>query len=129
MELMNDVWIKGEMPMEWRQAIICPLYKGGEKSEVKNYREITLCCTAYKIYAMVLEGRMTKIVEEKGFLGDWQVGFRKGRGTMDNIYMLHTLVEKEISKVRGKVMAFFIDLKAAFDSLDRKELIKELQKC
>ncbi len=92
--LLNELWIKGEMPSEWRRAIICPLYKGGERSEVKNYRGISLLTTAYKIYAMVLEGRMSKLVEEKKLLGEWQAGFRAGRGIVDNIYILHTLVEK-----------------------------------
>ncbi len=43
-------------------------------------------------------------------------------------YILHTLAEKEILKKRGKLMAFFVDLKAAFDSLDREELMAELKK-
>ncbi len=47
---------------------------------------------------------------------------------MDNAYILHTLAEKELLKKGGKLMALFVDLKAAFDSLDREEMIEELKK-
>jgi len=48
-------------------------------------------------------------------------------GTIDNIYVLNYLV-KEICKEEGKLVAFFVDLRAAFDSVDREVLGKEMKK-
>lgn len=48
-----------------------------------------------------------------------QTGFRKGMGTVDNIYVLNYMVSKQIGRVGGRLVALFIDLKVAFDSVDR----------
>jgi len=64
-------------------------------------------------------------IERKGSLLETQAGFRKGRGTMDNVRILQQVINKEISKKRGKMYGFFIDLKAAFDKIDRKILWRE----
>ena len=53
-------------------------------------------------------------------------GFRKGRGTIDNIYVLNYMVGKEIEKEK-KVIAAMIDLKAAFDWVNRGVLRRRLE--
>lgn len=99
-----------------------PIYKKGDKNEKSNYRGITLFNTVYKIYAMIIEERLKQELEKNKVLVDIQAGFRKNRSTMDNIYILNYAVEKEISKKEGKVYAFFVDLKAAFDIINKEKL-------
>lgn len=67
--MINKVW-KGEGKLEkvgesWREGIISPIFKKGDRSKEKNYRGITLLNTAYKIYAMVLENRLSRELERK----------------------------------------------------------------
>lgn len=81
--------------------------------------------TAYKIYANLLNERLKAEVEEK--LEEGQFGFRPGRGTSDAIW-INYVVNREISKKRGKIFAFFVDLKAAFDKVDRKKLREMLKR-
>ncbi|KAH0820667.1 hypothetical protein GEV33_002124 [Tenebrio molitor] len=77
LEIMNGVW-KGEgFPQKWKEGIICPIYKKGEKDTASNYRGITLLNTAYKVYAMIVEERLMKEMNERGALPDGQAGFRK----------------------------------------------------
>jgi len=68
-------------------------------------------------------------IEGKGILPETQAGFRKGRRTIDNVMILQQVMNKEISKKRGKVFidGFFIDLKTAFDKVDRKILWKAME--
>jgi hypothetical protein len=74
LEIMNGVW-KGEgFPQEWKEGIICPIYKKGEKDTASNYRGITLLNTAYKVYAMIVEERLMKEMNERGALPDGQAG-------------------------------------------------------
>jgi hypothetical protein len=87
-ELMNGVCRGEGFPVDWREGVICPIFKKGEKNRAENYRGITLLNTGYKLYASVLSERMKREIEEKGVLPDSQAGFRKGRGTMDNVYIL-----------------------------------------
>jgi len=49
-KLINNIWRRGGIPDDWNKGIINPIYKRGEKSEINNYRGITLMDTAYKIY-------------------------------------------------------------------------------
>lgn len=52
-------------------------------------------CTVYKIYAEVLRNRIEKEVEEKGMVPESQAGFRRGRATIDNIFVLNHLMQRE----------------------------------
>jgi len=76
----------------------------------------------YKVYASILADRVEWEVEEGGMVPQNQTGFRKGMGTLDNFYVLNYLVNRQLSKKKGKLVAFFVDLKAAFDSVDREVL-------
>lgn len=99
------------------------LKKKGDGRRVRDYKGMTLLKTLYKIYTKVLEGRLKKEIEKKKMLPDSQVGFKIGIGTID-IYVLSYMVNKELQREEGKMLAFFVDFKAAFDSID-KEIIME----
>lgn len=60
-------------------------------------------------------------------LPDSEAGFKKGTGTMDNIHVLNFIVNKELQRKERKVLAFFVDFKAVFDSIDRNILQKALE--
>lgn len=77
---------------------------------------------AYKIYAMVLSKRLKEEVERKGLLPETQNGFRKNRSVIDNVYILQHAIEREIIKPKGKLFALFVDISAAFDTVNRKIL-------
>ena len=126
-EIMNEVWKGKGFPRQWTEGVICPIHKKGNTKEAQNYRGITLLNTSYKLYAMVLGERMKEEIERKGILPDSQAGFRMGRGTIDNVYILNHIVEKEIQKKAGKVYALFVDLKATFDSVNREKLWEYLR--
>lgn len=76
--------------------------------------------TAYKIYANILNEKLMGKVDSK--FQESQFGFRTGGGTIYAVYVLNYIINKELSEKRGKIFAFFADLKAAFDKIDRKEL-------
>ena len=102
-------------------GIIVPLYKKGDPNNPKNYRGITLMAMAYKMYTEVIRKRLVAEIETKKILPEGQAGFRKGRATIDNIYILNHLVQR--SKEKGtKLYSMFVDLRAAFDLVDRETL-------
>lgn len=71
--------------------MVVSIYKKGDQEKVEN-TGISLLCTVYKIYAEVLRRRLEEEVEEKKLIPESQTGFRKGRGTMDNIFVLNHVV-------------------------------------
>lgn len=67
-------------------------------------------------------------MKEKGIIPETQAGFRKKKETMNNIYVLQHVIKKELRRRGGKMFGFFMDLKAAFDRVDRKVLWEVMEK-
>jgi hypothetical protein len=123
----NRVWRGEGWPEQWRDGVIVPLVKKGGGERVEEYRGVTLMPTLYKVYVGILTERLKEEMEEKEMLPPGQTGFRKGMGVMDNIYVLNFLVNRQLGRKGGLVVATFVDLKAAFDSVDREVLGKAMR--
>lgn len=102
--------------------------KKRRRERVEEYRGVTVMATSYKIYAATLAERLRKEVERKEMMPPSQTGLRKGMGTIDNIYVLNYMINKQIEKKGGRLIAVFVDLKAAFNSVDRRVLMETMRK-
>lgn len=118
--LMVSIWETEKMPDSWKESAIIPLFKKkGVSTDCKNYRGISLLNTSYKILSAILYNRIMEFVEPR--IGDYQGGFRRNRSTIDQIFSVRQIMEK--TKEFNKIIWFlFIDFKAAYDSIIRKEL-------
>ena len=83
------IWNTETLPAQWNEGITCPIYKKGDRLDCNNYRPIMLLNVAYKIYAILLNKRLSEIIENK--LGDFQMGFQPNRSTIDNIILVRHL--------------------------------------
>ncbi|XP_050494320.1 golgin subfamily A member 6-like protein 6 [Bombus huntii] len=119
-EMLGKIWNGKGISEGWRKCVICPIYKRRNKGAVKSYRGVTLMDTAYKIYAGILDERLKVEIEDK--VVESQFGFRKGREVIDVVYVLNHIIDKQLSGERGKLYACFVDLKSAFDRVNRKKL-------
>jgi hypothetical protein len=61
--LINNVWIKEELAEEWKELIIVPIYKKGDKN-CGNYKGITLLLITYKLFSNILPFKLTPYAEE-----------------------------------------------------------------
>jgi hypothetical protein len=57
-KLINSVWNKEELPDQWKESIIVPIYKMGSKTDCNNYHGISLLSTSYKIVSNILLSRL-----------------------------------------------------------------------
>jgi hypothetical protein len=73
-KLINSVWNKEELLYQWKESIIVPVYKKGDKTDCNNYCGISLLSTSYKISSNILLSRLGPYVDE--IIGDHQCGFR-----------------------------------------------------
>lgn len=126
-KVCGRIWKGEDWPEERRDGVIVPIRKKGQGDEVVNYRGVTIMPTLDKIYTAALTERLRGEVEGKELIPPNQTGFRKGLGTVDNIYVLNYIVNRQIEKKGGKLVALFVDLKAAIDSLDRGVLLQAMR--
>ena len=114
------IWKYCVIPIDWNIAIILPLWKGkGPKSDYTKYRGISLLSVPAKVFAHICLARIKRTIFAKQ--RPQQSGFIPGRSTLDRIIGLRLLAERR-HEFRQPLYAAYIDLRAAFDSLDRNSL-------
>ncbi|KAK3509655.1 hypothetical protein QTP70_008402 [Hemibagrus guttatus] len=114
--LCNIAWQSGTVPLDWVTGVVVPLFKKGDRRVCSNYRGITLLSLPGKVYSRVLERRVRPLVEPR--LQEEQCGFRPSRGTLDQLYTLHRVLEGSWEFAQPVHMCF-VDLEKAFDRVPR----------
>jgi hypothetical protein len=112
-KLTCSICNKEELPQQWKESVIVPIYKKGNKTDCNNYRGISLLSTAYKILSNILLSRLTPYVNE--IIGNHQCGFRCNRST-DQIFYIRQILEKKW-EYTGTEHQLFIDFKKAYEVL------------
>ena len=125
-KLFNIVFNYGIVPDSWSIGDILPIYKNkGSASLPENYRPITLLSCLGKLFTSIINNRLNKFAEDYNVINPSQAGFRKGFSTVDNIFIIQSLIE--ISKIsKNKLFCAFIDFKQAFDMVWRNGLWSKL---
>ena len=98
--------------------------KKGNAKECSDYRTIALISRASKVMLKILQTRLQQYVNHE--LPDVQAGFRKGRGTRDQIANIHLIMEKA-REFQKNIYFCFIDYAKAFDCVDHNKLWKILR--
>ena len=104
---------------------LIPIPKKGNVKECSNYCIIVLISHASKVMLKILQARLQQYVNPE--LPDVQAGFRKGRGTRDQIANIHWIIEKA-REFQKNIYFCFIDYAKTFDCVDPNKLWKILQK-
>ena len=122
-KLIISIWKKEELLEEWKESIMVPTYKKGDKTYCSNYKGISLLPTTYKILSNTLLTRLTPYTEE--IIGDRQCGFRRSRPTTDHIFCICQILQKKW-EYNEAVHQLLTDVKKAYDSVRREVLYNVL---
>jgi sorting nexin-29 len=112
-KLISSIWNKEEFPDQWKESIIVPIDKMGDKTDCNNYRGISLLSTSYKTLSNILLSWLSPYIDD--IIGDHQI-----RSTTDQIFSIHQILEKSGSTIRQYQL--FVDFKRAYDSVRREVL-------
>ena len=113
-QIIKMAWEIEEIPKEWTKSIIATIAKKGDQKECENYRTISMLNHTAKVMLNIVLERLQASVSP--FLAEEQAGFRRDRGTVQQILILRLLAEKAWRKNKP-VYNCFIDFRKAFDTI------------
>ena len=109
--ICQQVWKTQQWPQDWKRSVFIPIPKKGNAKECSNYCTIELISHASKVMLKIFQARLQQYVICE--LPDVQSGFRKGRGTRDQISNIHWIIKKA-RELQKNIYFFFINYTYSF---------------
>ena len=88
----QQIWKTQQWPQDWKKSVFIPIPKKGNTKECSNYRTIALISHISKVMLKILQARLQQYMNRE--LSDVQAGFRKSRGTRDQIANILWIIKK-----------------------------------
>jgi hypothetical protein len=123
-KLFNLILDSGKYPSVWRKSFIILILKPGDKSDLNNYRGISLQNCIAKLFSSALNRRLMSHYEN--LFSSQQFGFRLHHRTTDSLFILKTLISKYVLEKKTKICSCFVDLRKAFDTVWHNGLLYKL---
>ena len=122
--ICQQIWKTQQWPQDWKRSVFIPIPKKGTAKECSNYCTIALISRASKVILKILQARLQQYVNCE--LPDVQAGFRKGRGTRNQIANIFWIIKKA-REYQKNIYFCFIDYAKAFDCVYHNKLWKILK--
>ena len=120
--MCQQIWKTQQWSQDWKRSVFIPIPKKGNAKECSNYHTIALISHASKVMLKILQAKLQQYMNCE--LPDVEAGFRKGRGTRDQIANIRWIIKK--AKEFQKNICF-IDYAKAFDCVDHYKWWKILR--
>lgn len=125
--LINSSMMEVECPMSWKNSIVSPIPKIPGTSNGHEFRPVNQLPTYEKILEGIVKEQIQKHITENNIIIDEQYGFRKGYDCESALDFV--ILQWKLDVDQGKiVIAVFLDLKRAFETVGRERLLKKLEK-
>ena len=122
--ICQQIWKTQQWPQDWKRSAFIPTQKKGNAKECSNYHTTELISHASKEILKILQARLKQYVNHE--LSDVKAGFRKGRGTRDQIANFRSIIKKARA-FQKNIYFCFIDYPKAFDCVNHNKLWKILK--
>ena len=116
--ICQQIWKTQKWPRDWKRFIFTPIPKKGNAKECSNYHTVALISHTSKVMLKILQARLQQYMNHK--CPDVQAGFRKGRGTRNQIANICWIIKK-IREFQKNIYCF-TDYAKAFDCVDHNKL-------
>lgn len=127
LDLFNEVWATGDIPVAWLTAWVVPVLKPGkDRTALISYRPVSLTSCVAKLMEKMIHARLAWWVESRRHLPDCMTGFRPRLSAQDSILDLVSHIEHH--RADGlSTLAVFLDVSKAYDCLLPEAILRELQ--
>ena len=123
--IFNESLATGNLPEDWKTAVVTPIFKHGGKADPGNYRPVSLTSVPCKVLERILRRKICAHLTDHNLINSRQHGFLPGRSCLSNL--LGFLDEVADRLDRGEsVEVIYMDFKKAFDSVNHRLLIAKL---
>ena len=126
--LFSAAFAAGSIPGSWTTSAITPIYKKGDPAVTSNYRPVAVGTPIARLYASILNNRISPYLEAENLRAQAQAGFRPRRSVNHNLFALQHAIDKS-RRYRQPLYCCFVDLTAAFDRVPRRLLWERLCAC
>ena len=123
-DLINRSFSEGKFPTCLKDANVYPLFKSGNKTNVDNYRSISILPVLSKVFEKVVYERLYDFLEKNNLIYSKQFGFRSNRSTID---ALAEITEKRRNHAFNYT-CILLDLRKSFDTVNHERSIEKLEK-
>ena len=117
--ICQQIWKTQQWPPDWKRSVFIPTPKKGNAKECSNYRTNAFISHSSKVMLTILQARLQQYVNRE--LPDVQAGFRKDRGTRDQIANICWIIKKA-REFQKNIYFCCIDYAKAFDCVDHNKL-------
>ena len=124
LEVYNESYTENALPESLRKSVISLLFKKGEKTNICNYRPISITNIDYKILAFVLTARLQNVIGN--IVDSDQTAYIKNRFLGTNIKLVSDIIEY-FDNFKKPGLLLLLDFEKAFDSIERNFLLKTLK--
>ncbi len=115
----------GNIPAEWKDANVVPIFKKGDRSQASNYRPVSLTAILCKLLEHIICSNIHKHLEQHSILTDAQHGFRKERSCESQLILTINDLAKNIDN-RGQIDLILLDFSKAFDKVPHERLLHKI---
>ena len=123
--LFNQSIQQAKFPNIMKTARIVPIYKKGKKTDMNNFRPISILNIFSKIFEKLMKQYLIEFIEANRILSTNQFGFQKNKSTQDALVKFSEMIYNQLDK-SNHVLSIFIDFSKAFDTVPHDILLKKL---
>ena len=123
--IRQQIWKTQQWPQDWKRSVFIPIPKKSNTKKCSKCHTTAFISHASKVMFKILQAKLQQYVNCE--IPDVQAGFRKGRGTRDQIANIHWIHMEKAREFQKNIYFCFIDYYKAFDCVDHNKLWKIFQ--
>ena len=116
---------EGIVPQDWKDALVVPIFKKGDRHQPANYRPVSLTSITCKLLEHIVHSSVMNHLDRNNILSDVQHGFRKNRSCETQLIETVHDIAKSLAR-NDQVDAILLDFSKAFDKVPHQRLMHKL---
>ena len=124
--LFQQSYNQGQLPKSWKHAVVCPIFKKGQKSLPENYRPVSLTAIPCKLMEHIIVSQVWSHLNKHNIITSKQHGFRSGMSCETQLLEALEDWSRIMDKGSSQIDVIVLDFSKAFDMVPHQRLIQKI---